>query len=275
MTAAGVEWAGSGAGVVRMEVYSFGLGVGLACLIGGAAGSAHARRRGVGRDDWWRLVTGLMVVGMIGGRLVHVLPDAGYYLAYPYEIIRPPVEGFSYYGAILAGALYVHRFARRRDLGFGQVADLLALPWLVALLFIALLWGAPVAKAGAPAGVRLFFDVLYLTAIYVLLAWVRRQLRRPGGHGRLLVAVLAVDGLLRLISGLVFTLYLPATFDVPAADHISRGIAFAAGAALLWLTRGAATGAPQWEAGRHPISRWKGWLVTYVVLVVIRIVAGA
>lgn len=256
-----------------MEIQSFGLGVGVACLAAGVVGRPFARRRGISAEDWWWLVTGLMVSGVIGGRLLHILPDAGYYFQYPYEIIRPPIEGLSYYGAVLFGALYVGFFARRVRMSFWQAADLIALPWLVALLLVSLFWGAPVAKASAPWGVRVSLDLLYLTGIYLLLAWTRRELRRPANYGRLAMAVLAGDGLLRLVTGWWFARYLPPAMAVPLADHLARGAAFVVGGTFFLAARGAAASRLPVDFGRRSFSRWAGWVLTYVALVLIRVAA--
>ena len=255
-----------------MELYSFGMGVGVACLAGGVVGRALARRRGLSSETWWWLVTGLMVSGVAGARLIHILPDAGYYIQYPYEIIRPPIEGLSYYGALLFGAFYIRFFARRARMSFWQVADLVALPWLVVLLWVAVLWGAPVAKVGAPDSVRIILDLVYLTGVYVLIPWVQREARRPSNHGQPAMAVLALDGFLRLVTGWGFARYLPATVPAPLVDHLSRAGAFLVGAVLLWAVRGATrTRSPLDYAASRGLSRWLGWLVAYIALAVIKI----
>lgn len=259
-----------------MEVHGFGLGIGVACLAGGVVGRSLARRRGLDPDAWWRLVAGLMISGAIGGRLFYVLPNAGYYLKYPLEIIRPPVEGLSYYGALLAGAAYARRFARRAELTFGQVADLVALPWLVGLLLASLFWGAPTVKAGSPYGVRLGLDILYLTGLYALLAWAWNA-RRLCGRGKLALAVLAGDSLLRLVTGLVFSAFLPPVIPWPVLDHLARAAAVLAGVAMLRRLREVEPEPPA-EPVKGPVkgsySRWAGWLLVYGVLVLIRAAAA-
>lgn len=252
-----------------MEVYGFGLGVGAACLAGGVIGRTLARRRGIAHDEWWRLVTGLMVSGVIGARLAYVLPHAGYYLANPLEIIRPPIEGYSYYGAVFFAMLYTGWFARRIRKGFGFVVDLVALPWLAALVIASLIWGAPVVKVGSPPWLVHLVDTVYLTVVYVLLAWGWQRQRRVGGSGRLAASVLAVDGLLRLVSGLLFALFLPVSVAEQTANHVARAVAAALGGLYLLQTRRG----PNWQAWEGPppsFSRWLGWLLAYGALLVLK-----
>lgn len=252
-----------------MEVYGFGLGVGVACLAGGMIGRAQARRRGITRDDWWRLVTGLMIWGMIGGRLAHVVPHAAYYLANPLEIIRPPIEGYSYYGAILFGALYCGRFARRVHKSFWVVADLLVQPWLFALLITGLIWGVPVVKVGAPSWLVLIVDIVYLSALYVLLGWAGQSQRRIGGFGRMAMTVLAVDALLRLSAGVLFASTLPAAVADQTVNHVVRGVALAIGIAGAAMLGGGVR--PAWERSSLSFSRWVGWILGYALLITIKV----
>lgn len=249
-----------------MEVYGFGLGVGAACLAGGVIGRTLARRRGISLDEWWRLVTGLMVWGMIGGRLAYVLPHAGYYLAHPVEIVRPPIEGYSYYGAIALGAWYTVRFARRLDRNFGFVADLVAQPWLLALLVGALIWGVPVVKAGAPSGLILAADIVYLTVLYGLLGWIGQMQRLALGSGRLAMLVLAVDSCLRLAAGLIFSPFLPAASDDQTVNHVMRTVAAVVGIAGT-IRSGGVTVRFAPEGGPSALSRWLGWILVYFGLI--------
>ena len=227
-------------------------------MAGGVVGRTFARRRGFSPDEWWRLVTGLMVWGMIGGRLIHVMPHANYYLTYPLEIIRPPIEGYSYYGAVLFGIGYAWQFPRRVGKSFWFIADLLALPWLFALLVSRLVWGAPVVKVGAPSWLVLAVDIVYLTVLFVLLAWGAQGQRRTGSYGRLAMIALGVDGLLRLGAGLLFTLFLPATVAGQTINHIARALAFVVGGSIAVL-QGGGIRRPVLEETSQPLSRWVGW----------------
>ncbi|HLS90457.1 MAG TPA: prolipoprotein diacylglyceryl transferase family protein [Limnochordia bacterium] len=252
-----------------MEIYGFGLGVGAACLAGGVIGRTVARRRGVAPDEWWRLVTGLMISGLIGARLAYIVPHAGYYLLNPLDIVRPPIEGYSYYGALLFGWLYAARFARRIGRSLGFVVDLVALPWLVALVVTAVIWGAPVVKVGSPLWLVFLVDIVYLTVVYALLAWGWQKQRRVDGSGRLAAAVLSVDAALRLVAGLVLGVYLPVPLAEQTANHVTRAVAAALGAVFLLGTRRRPAW-PAWEGPPAPFSRWAGWLLAYGALAVIR-----
>src|SRR5690606_41178151 len=95
----------------------------------------------------------------------------------------------------------------------GFVVDLVALPWIVALVVTAVIWGAPVVKVGSPLWLVFLVDIVYLTVVYALLAWGWQKQRRVDGSGRLAAAVLSVDAALRLVAGLVLGVYLPVPLD--------------------------------------------------------------
>ena len=146
----------------------------------------------------------------------------------------------------------------------------MALPWLFALLISGLIRGAPVVKVGAPSWLVLAFDIVYVTVIYALLGWGERGQRRMGGDGRLAMIVLAVDGMLRLGAGLFFALFLPAAFAGQSANHVARALAMVAGGLGLAL-RGGGIYRPAFDLSPRALSRWAGWIVTYVVLIVIKV----
>ena len=117
----------------------------------------------------------------------------------------------------------------------------MALPWLVALVVTAVIWGAPVVKVGSPLWLVFLVDIVYLTVVYALLAWGWQKQRRVDGSGRLAAAVLSVDAALRLVAGLVLGVYLPVPLAEQTANHVTRAVAAALGAVFLLGTRQAAS----------------------------------
>jgi phosphatidylglycerol:prolipoprotein diacylglycerol transferase len=67
----------------------------------------------------------LLLAGIIGGRFVYVLLNLRDYLQEPIRIIAIWEGGLSFYGSLGAGVLTAIAFARRRNINFWHLADLL------------------------------------------------------------------------------------------------------------------------------------------------------
>ncbi len=68
---------------------------------------------------------GLIVVGLIGARLYHVLNAWPYYWQHPQNIIAIWNGGLAVHGALIAGALYVWWYAGRHTYSFFWLTDLI------------------------------------------------------------------------------------------------------------------------------------------------------
>lgn len=92
--------------------------------------SREARRRGENPDHIWNMLTWVLVLGIIGARLYHVLsaPSTGgglsYYLQNPIKVLYIWEGGLGIYGAVAGGLLGVYLYARRYRLPFLHWADI-------------------------------------------------------------------------------------------------------------------------------------------------------
>jgi phosphatidylglycerol:prolipoprotein diacylglycerol transferase len=97
-------------------------------------------RRGIPRSEIDRMITWVIVFGLIGGRLYYVLQsDLLYYLKNPQHILAVWEGGMAFFGAIIAGFATCFVLARRR--GYS--------PWLLfdaAVLFAVV--GQPIGRIG-------------------------------------------------------------------------------------------------------------------------------
>jgi phosphatidylglycerol:prolipoprotein diacylglycerol transferase len=117
---------------VLFSIGHFGLrwyGVIVAASIGLGAWIAarEARRRGVRSQDFQDALTWVILGGLIGARLFHVLDH------WPHEYALNPIRtlyfwegGLAIWGAVVGGMLALVIFARRRDLSLGRLADIAA-----------------------------------------------------------------------------------------------------------------------------------------------------
>ncbi len=67
----------------------------------------------------------LVVFGFIGARLYHVLNEFPFYLKHPALIPAISNGGLAIHGGLIAGALYLWRYARKQSISFLKLADIL------------------------------------------------------------------------------------------------------------------------------------------------------
>ena len=95
--------------------------------LGAWIASREARRKGLRSQDFQDVLTWVVLGGVIGARLFHVLDH------WPHEYALNPIRvlyfwegGLAIWGAVAGGMLAMVVFARRRDLSLGQLADIAA-----------------------------------------------------------------------------------------------------------------------------------------------------
>lgn len=177
-----------------IALYTWGLFLGLAFLIGYWLFLREAKREGIEPKKIFWLVISIFLGGLIGSRLAYILQFPQYYFAYPLKIFQAWAGGLIFYGGLLGALIVGWIYLRKNKLNFWQMADLLA-PSLALGIFIGrigcslvndhqgtitnLPWGIlwpdgtlrhPVAEYLALNGLVMFF-VLWL---------LRNRLKKPG-----------------------------------------------------------------------------------------------
>lgn len=84
-----------------------------------------ARRKGLPFEIIYNLAPWVLLGGVVGARLFHVLDHLTYYLANPAEIIQLQQGGLAIWGALIGGGLAIAIYARVRRLSLGLLADIL------------------------------------------------------------------------------------------------------------------------------------------------------
>lgn len=96
----------------------------------------EAKRRGMDTDIIWDGFIWILIAGVVGARIWHILtpPESmaaeglttWYYLTHPLDAINIRKGGLGIPGAVIAGGLALYVFTRRRGVSFSQWADLAA-----------------------------------------------------------------------------------------------------------------------------------------------------
>ena len=110
-----------------LTIHVWGVFVALGFLFAGFMAARFAKQRGESPEIIWDLVLWMIVAGMIGGRIGHVLLyDPAYYVAHPIEVFEIWKGGLSVYGGFILGAIVAVWRLRRQHVDVWKYADIVA-----------------------------------------------------------------------------------------------------------------------------------------------------
>ncbi len=110
----------------------------------------ESKRRGFPTVEIYSLAPWVLIGGIIGARLFHVIDQWGYYSVNPLLIVEVQLGGLAIWGAVIGGAIAVIIFALARHISLMSLFDLLT-PGLLTAQIIGRIgciingdaWGAP------------------------------------------------------------------------------------------------------------------------------------
>jgi len=119
--------------IIGLPIYWYGVIVVICILVGAFVTTIEARRRGENPDHIWNGLILVIIFGLIGARLYHVISSPqglmrgfDYYLQHPVEIFMIRQGGLGIFGAIAGGVLAVYIYARWQKLDFLTWVDIAA-----------------------------------------------------------------------------------------------------------------------------------------------------
>jgi phosphatidylglycerol:prolipoprotein diacylglycerol transferase len=108
-------------------IRTYGVVIAVAIIVGLFVARREAAKRGLKVETIERLFPYLVIPGIIGARIIHIIfTDPLYYLKNPLEIFAIWHGGLSIHGAIIGGILGAIWFARHNKSSFWSLADILA-----------------------------------------------------------------------------------------------------------------------------------------------------
>ena len=118
---------------IGLPIYWYGIITVFCILVGCFVGTLEAKRRGQNPDHIWNGLILVIIFGVIGARLYHVISSPqglmrglDYYLEHPVEIFMIRQGGLGIFGAIAGGVLAVFVYARWQKLNFPTWLDIAA-----------------------------------------------------------------------------------------------------------------------------------------------------
>lgn len=110
----------------KYPVYSWGLSLALAFVVGTFYAAAVGKKRGIHPDNIIDLALIICIASIIGARLLHVVLNLQSYINYPASVLHMRDGGLSYFGGLGAGVLAGYVYCRVKKLSVGKVADIAA-----------------------------------------------------------------------------------------------------------------------------------------------------
>jgi phosphatidylglycerol---prolipoprotein diacylglyceryl transferase len=115
------------------EVRYYGIILMLGAVAGAFLASRQAKRKGYSPDIVWDMMIYLLIGGIVGARIWHLLTPppssgitAGWYFTHPLDALNIRKGGLGIPGAVIAGMLVMYFYARRHNLNYLHWLDIAA-----------------------------------------------------------------------------------------------------------------------------------------------------
>ncbi len=117
-------------GVFELRWYS--LAIMLAVLTAVLLSVYRGKKKGIVPEEIYSLALWVVISGIVGARLFHVIDRWEYYAGNPLQILQLQQGGLAIWGALVGGGLALILYARSRHLSLSRLADTVAPGLLVA-----------------------------------------------------------------------------------------------------------------------------------------------
>jgi phosphatidylglycerol:prolipoprotein diacylglycerol transferase len=114
------------------ELRWYGIAIALAAVAAVVIGARRAKKKGIPADEIYFLAPWVLLGGLVGARMFHVVDNFGYYMANPFQIIQFQQGGLAIWGGLVGGGIAGAVFARVRHIPLGRLVDALVPALLVA-----------------------------------------------------------------------------------------------------------------------------------------------
>ncbi len=111
-------------GAFELRWYSLAI---ILAIVAAVLITAHqGKKKGIATEEVYSLALWVVVAGIVGARLLHVIDQFDYYAANPLQILQMQQGGLAIWGALAGGGVAVIVYARIRHIPLGRLVDALA-----------------------------------------------------------------------------------------------------------------------------------------------------
>ena len=120
----------------NLFIHFYGVIIMFGAVLAAWLSTVEAKRRGYNPDLVWDMMPWLLILGIVGARIWHILtPPASmvemgittkYYLTHPLDAINIRAGGLGIPGAVMGGALALWLYTRKKKLSFASWVDIIA-----------------------------------------------------------------------------------------------------------------------------------------------------
>ena len=189
-------------GAFELRWYSLAI---LLAIVAAVLITAHlAKKKGIAREEIYSLALWVVIGGIVGARLFHVIDQFGYYISNPSLIWQIQQGGLAIWGALVGGGAAVIVYTRIRHLPLGRLLDALAPALLTAQIIgrfgciingdayggvTSLPWGfiythpnalIPLRLLGLPTHPYPAYEIIWNGLALLAILWLSRRLKRDG-----------------------------------------------------------------------------------------------
>jgi phosphatidylglycerol:prolipoprotein diacylglycerol transferase len=108
-----------------LEIRWYTVAIITAIIVAILVAAKESKRKGIPVDNIYSLLPWVLVSGIIGARLFHVIDQWGYYAANPTQIIQFQQGGLAIWGAVIGGGLATAIYSKIKDISLGKLLDVL------------------------------------------------------------------------------------------------------------------------------------------------------
>jgi len=109
-----------------IAIYWYGVLIVSGAMLAAHLASKLSSQNGHDPEIAWNLLLVVLISGVIGARLYHVVDEWSYYRLHPEQIFGLQMSGFGIYGAVMGGSLGVWAFAKYHKLRYLEWLDYIA-----------------------------------------------------------------------------------------------------------------------------------------------------
>ncbi len=107
-----------------LTIASYGFLFALGALLAILLAFSKAKKENIDLKIFTDFIFYLMILSLLGAKLLLLLTNFGYYLKYPAEIKYLLTSGGTFFGGLIAGAVFAAWYIRRHKLGFRVLGDI-------------------------------------------------------------------------------------------------------------------------------------------------------